>query len=99
MAKTKIEDISAVEDIDKAEQEAVQGGGLKKWKKKARKAATSESTQNAGMSAIEGTASAGRAIAGAANTTGSALESAGISIEDEFHHSRQSDENAKAFTP
>ena len=44
VAKINIEDLSAVEDLDKAEQLAAHGGGLKKLKKKAKKSATKAAT-------------------------------------------------------
>lgn len=77
MAKTKIEDLSAVEELDKTEQQAVQGGGLKKLKKQARKTATSKST---GIAALQGAASAAVAVDSGLNAADSGLDTAGHEI-------------------
>jgi hypothetical protein len=100
MAKINIEDLSAVEDLDKAEQLAAHGGGLKKLKKKAKKSATKaatgavNSTANAASNSSEVAAvgdvsnTAGHGVIDVTNNPGEYTDAAGDAVVDYWEWSR-----------
>jgi hypothetical protein len=82
MAKIKIDDLAKTGEIDAEEQRAVQGGGLKKLRKKAQSIVNKDTATSAGITALQGAATAGTAIDHAIDTAGDTAETVGDGAED-----------------